>query len=224
MFVFATHCACQHGNKCELQGINTMSLQQMLMGGQPDNTTGAGTFNLEASPEVFNAVMGDFLVKLQEAFPHRKADLQKAKQRMEYLTAVNAGAVMNYFKNAMQPFEAAICQLDTGFLITGLPEIRLLQGKVSQQDLVNARPEDRVMCSNFLRDLYLLSVGPQALPQEVMSEVDRIVGALTDDTEALKALESAFENVTAGQAPTEADMERLQKVMKEHGLPGLPQH
>ena len=184
--------------------------------------TDDSTFSLEPSPEVFNAVLCDFLQQLALAFPHRKDELMKAKQRMDYLTTMNAGAVMNYFKGAMQPFETQICQLDTGFLVTGLPQIRLLQGKVSPEDLLKARPEDRFMCSQFLRDLYLLSVGPKALPEEMMAEVDKVVGALTEDKESLQALSSAFDQIMGGGAPSEADMALLQGMMKQHGLPGLP--
>ena len=51
---------------------------------------------LQADATVFNTVMADFIQRLQAAFPHRKSQLAQAQQRMSYLTAINAGAVMKY--------------------------------------------------------------------------------------------------------------------------------
>ena len=182
----------------------------------------ADTLTLQADPVVFNAVMKDFVTKLQTVFPHRKDHLIQAQQRMDYLTNVNTGAIMRYFKNTMQPFESTICQEDTGFLLVHLPEIQLLKGKITQQDMMDARPEDRIMCSQMLKNLYILSLGPQDLPQDIMGEVDNVVNAITSDSESVAALEAAFESITQGNAPDPAAMAKLQEVMTKHGLPGLP--
>lgn len=182
----------------------------------------ADTLTLQADPVVFNAVMKDFVTELQTVFPHRKDQLVQAQQRMDYLTNVNAGAIMRYFKTTMHPFESAVCQEDTGFLLVHLPEIQLLKGKVTQQDIMDARPEDRVMISRTLKNLYCLSVGPQDLPREMLGEMDNVVNAITSDADSVAALEAAFESITQGKEPDPAAMAKLHEVMKKHGMPGLP--
>ena len=125
----------------------------------------------------------------------------------------------------MQPYEEALCQEDTGFLINQLPNLQWLKGKISQQDVMQASPQHRLMCSRFLKDLYLLSCGPQELPTHLnglTQEMDEVVGAITSDPDAVAALEAAFESLTQGREPDAGALVQLQKVMGQHGLPGLP--
>ena len=183
------------------------------------------TLTLQADPTVFNTVMADFVRQLQAAFPHRKDQLAQAQQRMSYLTAVNTGAVMKYYKTAMEPHAEALCQGDTGFLINQLPKLQWLQGKISQQDVMEAGPQDRLMCLRCLKDLYLLSCGPQEMPTHInglMQEMDKVASAITSSPDAVAALESAFPSLTEGKEPDAAALVELQKIMGQHGLPGLP--
>ena len=177
---------------------------------------------LQADPVLFNAALADFVTRLQGVFPHRRDLLIQAQQKMNYLTAVNTGAVMRYFHNTMQPFQADICHEDTGALIVNLPQIQLLQGKITQQDLIDATPEHRVYCAQTLKQLYVLSCGPQNLPQELLEEMDSVVNAITSDEGALSALSDALESMTRGEELDPATMEKLQSVFGQTGLPGLP--